>query len=53
MAGRNPLWMAQQHGHSVATMMAAYAKWIGKDREAVEYCGIDRDFKPIHARKAV
>ena len=31
MTGRNPLWVAQQHGHSVATMMANYAKWIGVD----------------------
>ncbi|MBS0417709.1 MAG: DUF3596 domain-containing protein [Proteobacteria bacterium] len=27
MAGRNPLWVAKQHGHSIATMLRAYAAW--------------------------
>ena len=25
MAGKNPLWVAKQHGHSIATMLRAYA----------------------------
>lgn len=27
MIGRNPLWVATQHGHSIATMLRAYAAW--------------------------
>jgi hypothetical protein len=27
MIGRNPLWVAKQHGHSIATMLRAYAAW--------------------------
>jgi integrase len=27
MAGKNPLWVAKQHGHSIATMLRAYAAW--------------------------
>ena len=34
MTGRNPLWVANQHGHSVATMMTNYAKWVGVDGAA-------------------
>ena len=25
--GKNPLWVAKQHGHSIATMLRAYAAW--------------------------
>jgi hypothetical protein len=25
MLGRNPLWVAQQHGHSISTMLSIYA----------------------------
>lgn len=28
MAGANPVWVANQHGHSVQVMMRDYAKWI-------------------------
>jgi integrase len=28
MAGANPVWVAQQHGHSVTTMLKSYAKFI-------------------------
>ena len=28
MLGRNPLWVAQQHGHSISTMLWVYAAWI-------------------------
>ena len=27
MAGKNALWVAKQHGHSIATMLRAYAAW--------------------------
>ena len=27
MIGRNPLWVAQQHGHSLLTMLRVYAAW--------------------------
>jgi integrase len=40
MAGANPVWVAQQHGHSVIMMMKSYAKWLpsadrGANRAAV------------------
>ncbi len=28
MIGKNPLWVAEQHGHSVAVMLKTYAKWL-------------------------
>ena len=33
MAGQNPLWVAQQHGHSVLTMLSVYAAWTQGTRE--------------------
>jgi hypothetical protein len=27
MAGKNPLWVAKQHGHSICTMLRVYAAW--------------------------
>jgi hypothetical protein len=27
MVGRNPLWVAKQHGHSITTMLRVYAAW--------------------------
>jgi hypothetical protein len=27
MIGKNPLWVAKQHGHSIATMLRTYAAW--------------------------
>jgi hypothetical protein len=27
MLGKNPLWVARQHGHSVRTMLEVYAAW--------------------------
>ncbi len=32
--GRNPLWVAQQHGHSLLTMLRVYAAWSAGAREA-------------------
>ena len=40
MIGRNPLWVAKQHGHSIATMLRVYAAWtegaIQADIEAIK-----------------
>lgn len=28
MMGRNPLWVARQHGHSISTLLSIYAAWV-------------------------
>jgi hypothetical protein len=33
MLGKNPLWVANQHGHRVATMLSVYAAWVEGARE--------------------
>jgi integrase len=33
MVGHNPLWVARQHGHRIATMLSAYAAWAEGARE--------------------
>ena len=33
MMGRNPLWVAKQHGHSILTMLTVYAAWTEGARE--------------------
>jgi hypothetical protein len=33
MVGHNPLWVAKQHGHRIATMLSAYAAWAEGARE--------------------
>jgi integrase len=33
MIGRNPLWVAQQHGHSLLTMLRVYAAWTADSLE--------------------
>lgn len=39
MIGKNPLWVAKQHGHSIATMLRVYAAWaegsVESDLEAI------------------
>jgi integrase len=41
MVGRNSLWVAKQHGHSITTMLRAYAAWaegaIEADIEAIQH----------------
>ncbi len=41
MIGRSALWVAKQHGHSIATMLRVYAAWtegaIEADLEAIEH----------------
>ena len=34
MLGKNLLWVAKQHGHSVQTMLDVYAAWIEGSEEA-------------------
>jgi hypothetical protein len=34
MMGRNPLWVAKQHGHSILTMLTVYAAWTEGALEA-------------------
>jgi hypothetical protein len=34
MIGKNPLWVAKQHGHSVQTMLETYAAWLEETTEA-------------------
>ena len=37
MLGKNLLWVAKQHGHSVQTMLDTYATWIdGSQQEDIE-----------------
>lgn len=54
MVGRNPLWVAKQHGHSITTMLRAYAAWaegaIEADIEAIQHA---MDFNPRATRKAI
>jgi hypothetical protein len=33
MTGRNPLWVAKQHGHSLLTMLRVYAAWTADAAE--------------------
>lgn len=39
MVGKNPLWVAKQHGHSISTMLRVYAAWaegaVESDVEAI------------------
>lgn len=45
MIGRNPLWVAKQHGHSLLTMLRVYAAWTADalegDAEAMGYVTAD------------
>jgi len=34
MIGKNPLWVAKQHGHSVQTMLETYAAWLEGTNES-------------------
>jgi integrase len=34
MVGKNPLWVAKQHGHSVQTMLETYAAWTEGAQES-------------------
>jgi hypothetical protein len=51
MIGRNPLWVAKQHGHSLLTMLRVYAAWAADApetgvvaiQEAMGYVNRNRD----------
>jgi integrase len=45
MLGRNPLFVAQQHGHSVLTMLSVYAAWTRGTPEA-DVVSIRRGTRP-------
>jgi hypothetical protein len=48
MAGRNPLWVAKQHGHSICTMLRVYAAWADSAVES-EIDAVKRSMS-AHAR---
>jgi integrase len=48
LAGKNPLWVAKQHGHSICTMLRVYAAWADNAGES-EVDAIKRSMNP-HAR---
>ncbi len=50
-AGASPLWVAKQHGHSLAVMMRDYAKWIpgaglGRNIDAVNQAILGQQIEP-------
>jgi integrase len=53
MVGRNPLWVAKQHGHSITTMLRAYVAWaegaVEADIEAIQHA---MTFNPRAIRRA-
>jgi integrase len=52
MAGKNPLWVAKQHGHSIATMLRAYAAWAEGTAE-VDVEAIKRSMNATEAPPAI
>jgi hypothetical protein len=52
MAGKNPLWVAKQHGHSIATMLRAYAAWAEGSAE-VDVEAIKRSMNASEAPPAI
>jgi hypothetical protein len=52
MAGKNPLWVAKQHGHSTATMLRAYAAWAEGTAE-VDVEAIERSMNASEAPPAI
>jgi hypothetical protein len=52
MAGKNPLWVAEQHGHSIATMLRAYAAWAEGTAE-VDVEAIKRSMNASEAPPAI
>lgn len=43
MAGANPVWVANQHGHSVQVMMKDYAKWIPKADRGANLAAVNKN----------
>jgi hypothetical protein len=52
MAGKNPLWVAKQHGHSIATMLRAYAAWA-EDTAEVDVEAIKRSMNASEAPPSI
>jgi hypothetical protein len=52
MVGKNPLWVAKQHGHSIATMLRAYAAWA-EDTAEVDVEAIKRSMNATEAPPAI
>jgi flavorubredoxin len=52
MIGKNPLWVAKQHGHSIATMLRAYAAWAEGTAE-VDVEAIKRSMNATEAPLAI
>ena len=52
MMGKNPLWVAKQHGHSIATMLRAYAAWADGTAE-VDVEAIKRSINASEAPPAI
>jgi hypothetical protein len=52
MAGKNPLWVAKQHGHSISTMLRAYAAWAEGTAE-VDVEAIRRSMNATEAPSAI
>jgi integrase len=50
MIGSNPLWVAQQHGHSPFTMLTVYAAWIQGSRRA-DIAAIRRALRQVPGRE--
>jgi len=51
MAGANPVWVANQHGHSLVVMMKDYAKWIPNADRGVNIAAVNRSQKPEGSQK--
>jgi len=52
MVGKNILWVAKQHGHSIATMLRAYAAWAEGTAE-VDVDAIKRSMSATEAPSAI
>src|SRR5882757_3537118 len=52
MAGKNPLWASKQHGHSIATMLRAYAAWAEGTAE-VDVGAIKRSMNATEAPQTI
>ncbi len=47
MVGKNPLWVAKQHGHSVQTMLEVYAAWT----EGAKESGVEAIKRALESRR--
>lgn len=48
MIGKNPLWVAKQHGHTITTMLRAYAAWAEGAAES-DIAAIERAMEAVGA----